>query len=131
MEDDRDLYESFELASELLYALPVLRDRAIYVVRHTDDECFCFFLTDIPLYIREEETRRNRLPCEAKPLDRVGESCLLSSVVEGDRAHNRGLDNSFQSHHRLDMMRMWEHIHRSDIGDLVFWEDFFFFGWFD
>ncbi len=88
MEYDRDLYEDFELMSEFLYAVPVLRDRAIYVVRHTDDEGFCFFLTDVSLYIGEEETRRNRLPCEAKSLDRVGESSLLGSVVEGDRAHN-------------------------------------------
>jgi hypothetical protein len=119
MQYDRDLYEGFELASELLDSLPVLRDRTIDVVWHTDDEGFSFSITDVSLYIGEEETSRNRLPCEAKSLDRVGESCLLSSVVEGDRAHRRELDNSFQSHHRLDMMRMWEHIHRSDIGDTV------------
>lgn len=89
MEDDWDLYEGFELASELLYSLPVFRDRAVYIVWHTDDEGFCFFLTDVSLYIGEEETRRNCLPCEAKSLNRVGESSLLSSVVEGDRAHRR------------------------------------------
>jgi hypothetical protein len=127
MEDDRDLYESLELASEFLDSLSVLRDRTIYVVWHPDDESLSFFLYNITLYVRDEQPCRDRLPCKTKPLHRVGESCLLSSVVEGNRAHNDELDDLLEPHHRLDMMRMWEHIHRSDVGDLIFWEDFFFF----